>query len=133
MAKHLRSPASLARLALPLVILFVPLLSLVDGCASAVGAIVGSVTVYCSVTTGGKESSCVASRNFPSSQQGTLESDCTKNGGTVALSCPTSGVVGCCTQNQSAAGVTVEIETCSYAGTASALKAQCSGTWSTTP
>jgi hypothetical protein len=111
----------------------VSFLTLVPACSSAVSAIVGSITVYCNVASGGTEASCVASRNFPSSEQSTLQSDCTKNGGTVVNACPTSGVVGCCTQSETVAAATVEVETCSYTGSASALKSQCSGTWSTTP
>ena len=131
MAKLPHSPAHLLVRALLSLALLLPLL--LPACSSAVSAIVGSVTVVCSVKSGATQTSCVTSRNFPSSEQSTLENDCTKNGGTLVSSCPTSGVIGCCTQSDSAVGTTVEIETCSYSGTASALKAQCSGTWSTTP
>lgn len=128
-----KSPPFPARFLAPLLFTLVTVPSLLPGCASAISAVVGSVTVFCSVQQGGTQSSCVVSRNFPGNEQSTLEHDCTNQGGTVVSACPATGLVGCCTQYESAAGATVEIETCAYSGTASALKTQCSGTWSTSP
>ena len=97
MAKPFSSLAR-AHVVVAIVVGLLALLAVLPGCSSAVGAIVGSVTVFCSVSSAGTQTSCVASRNFPSSEQSTLQNDCTKNGGTVVSACPTSGIVGCCTQ-----------------------------------
>jgi hypothetical protein len=107
--------------------------SFLFACSNAVTAVVGSVTVICSVHSGSTETSCVISREFPSSEQTTLENDCTGNGGTVVGACPSSGLVGCCTTNETVAAVSVQVETCAYSGTATEVKSQCSGVFSTTP
>ena len=110
----------------------VALVLLAPGCASAVAAIDGSVTVYCAVHTGSTETSCVTTSNVPTSEEGTAQNECTGNGGTLASSCPTSGVVGCCTQTETSVAANVTAQTCFYEGSASALKSQCgSGTWTT--
>jgi hypothetical protein len=104
-------------------------LSLAPGCAAAVQAVDGSVTVYCAVHTGSTETSCITTTNVPTSEEGTAENECTGNGGAIAGSCPSSGIIGCCTQTESTIAANVTAETCFCAGTASTLKGECSGTW----
>ena len=97
-------------------------------CSNPIGDIVGSVTVYCASTTAAGVTACVISRDLPSSEQSSVQNECTNNGGQIASACPTTGLVGCCTQTEAE----VSVESCYYSGTASELKSQCgSGTWST--
>jgi hypothetical protein len=98
------------------------------GCTSVVGDIVGSITVTCSTTSDAGGGACVITKNAPSSEQSTIQNDCTNEGGKIVTACPTQGLVGCCTQSE----VEVSVESCSYAGNAAELKSECgSGTWST--
>jgi hypothetical protein len=112
-----------------LVLSLVPLFA----CSSVVSDIDGSGTVTCSVRSGSTEASCVISRGVPSSAQGSVEDDCTKQGGTVVTECPTEGLAGCCSVPQSTDGVTVRIETCAYSGSARDFETRCGGTYTTTP
>ena len=54
--------------------------------------------------------------------------------GTVASSCPTAGLIGCCDIPSAGSG-SVPSEICSYSGTAASLESNCTsvfkGTWST--
>jgi len=60
----------------------------------------------------------------------TLTKDCTNGGGKIVTSCPTAGLVGCCTTKLP--GMVNEV--CHYGGTASQQEANCfPGTWATTP
>jgi hypothetical protein len=54
----------------------------------------------------------------------------TNYGGTVVASCPTAGLVGCCTQ----VPMDPEVEECHYSGDASTYMMTCgTGDWFTTP
>ncbi len=93
----------------------------------------GSNSLVCSTNTGGVES-CVEYKGFTSDQQSSLNSSCT---GSVVSSCPTAGLLGCCTTTVSS----YTVESCSYGSTdggfgltASDEESSCktiSGTWST--
>jgi hypothetical protein len=104
--------------------------ALLVGCSNVVTAVERSVTVVCSVHSAAGEASCLASRNFPSSAETSLENECANSGGTIVDSCPTAALVGCCTQVES----TFSTESCFYTGTVSELRSECgTGTWSTSP
>jgi hypothetical protein len=122
MAQKVRSRHLLLSLVLPIV-----------ACSSVVSDIDGSGEVTCSVRSGNTQASCVISRDVPSSAQGSVEDDCTKQKGTVVTECPTEGLAGCCSVPQSADGVTVRIETCAYSGSARDFESRCAGTYTTTP
>jgi hypothetical protein len=65
--------------------------------------------------------------NAPSTAM--LVSDCAAANGKIVTTCPTAGLLGCCTTKLP--GQLNEV--CHYGGTASNLEANCSpGTWSTT-
>jgi uncharacterized lipoprotein NlpE involved in copper resistance len=104
-------------------------LMLLVGCTNALEQIDGSTTVDCSVKEpDGGLLSCVINTNVLTSEETTVQNECTGNKGTLVGSCPTSGLVGCCTETN--AGVTSEA--CYYAGVESELKSNCgSGTWTT--
>lgn len=112
-----------------LILSLVPILA----CSSVVGDLDGSSAVTCSVRPGSTQASCVISRDIPSSAQGSVENDCTNQGGTVVTECPTDGLAGCCSVPQSADGVTVRIETCAYSGSARDFESRCEGTYTLTP
>jgi hypothetical protein len=97
-------------------------LTLLTACSSAID-LAGTTTVYCS-SAGSPATSCTTITG-PSAGEGTMDSNCTTNGGKLVGSCPTSGVVGCCIVRQD--GVTTE--TCSYTGKASDVEGQCPGTF----
>ncbi|MGO8994454.1 MAG: hypothetical protein ACLQVI_14140 [Polyangiaceae bacterium] len=97
-------------------------------CSNTVSSVIGSATLYCNVKTSAGEASCLIQKDVATAEQSTLQNECTSNGGTSASSCPTTGLVGCCTQPEE----NFTLETCYYAGTASQLKTECSGTWTTT-
>jgi hypothetical protein len=86
---------------------------------------------FCSTMSGGAEQLCFVYKHLTAAQQSAASTACTQQHGTAVTSCPSAGLVGCCTET--ASGVTAE--SCNYAGTASDLMTACasaSGTWSTT-
>jgi hypothetical protein len=95
----------------------------------------GSNSLFCSQNMAGSES-CVAYKGFTSDQQSTLNSECTSASGSVVSSCPSAGLLGCCTTSVSG----YSVEECYYGGdsgvglSASQEESSCtmgSGTWST--
>jgi hypothetical protein len=109
----------------------------VAGCSSSSGA-----TEYCSLVThpveGMPTATCEIDRNIPSSIRNSLMAACEEGAGTFVSSCPTEGLIGCCSVVAGAATV----ESCYFEGdagsapSASALEASCAagcpaGSWST--
>jgi hypothetical protein len=89
----------------------------------------GTSSAYCSLTVQG-QTACIIFSNLTSAELSAADQSCTSQGGTTVSSCPSSGVVGCCTMVNSG----ISAEECLYFGTASADQSQCTqsgGTWST--
>jgi hypothetical protein len=101
------------------------LFALLAACSSALD-LAGTTSVYCSAA--GKPATSCTVITGPSAGDGTIQSECTSNGGEVVDACPMDGVVGCCTTKEQ--GVTTEM--CSYVGKASELKTECQGLFTTT-
>lgn len=116
------------------------------GCSSSGSGSPGSTSsgVFCELTIATAQT-CGGSTSYTASQQSQAKSACTQQGGTVVSSCPTSGLVGCCTAKVSG---NISQETCTYlpggdAGSMvdagamqSSAKTGCEnqgGTWSTSP
>jgi hypothetical protein len=68
---------------------------------------------------------CYAYSKLASDSASSARSACSSQGGTVVNSCPTDGLVGCCSMAQS--GMT--FQSCYYFGTASTDEMACPGTW----
>jgi hypothetical protein len=89
----------------------------------------GGTNVFCSETTAGVPY-CFGYENYPPTLVSGFETTCTTTDkGTVISSCPSAGLVGCCTIQG-----TNTVVSCDYSGTASADQGMCtglSGTWST--
>jgi hypothetical protein len=89
----------------------------------------GASSVYCSLTVQG-QTACIILLNVPSAQVSAEDQACTNQGGTTVSSCPSSGLVGCCTIVIGG----LSTEQCVYFGTASDEQSSCTqtgGTWST--
>jgi hypothetical protein len=89
----------------------------------------GGMVLVCDESTIATVNQCTKTTGLPASLYSATESMCTQQGGKVVSSCPTSGVIGCCTNGDS--------EGCFYTGGTSPMtQAQCTmvgGTWSASP
>jgi hypothetical protein len=115
------------------------------GCGSSSSNSPGSSSsgIFCSVSTGAT-TACSGTLNVPSADESTYKSDCTKGGGTIVDSCPTKGLIGCCTEKGSSNysvvsctyGVSTDAGMMDAGAMGNAEKTACQnggGTWSTSP
>lgn len=101
--------------------------------AIACGGGGGGGALFCTFSTGGTQS-CAGYSGLTGAERTAEETACKDESGTTASSCPSSGLVGCCTTKASGSGQTFTTEACYYAGTAADLQSACTsanGTWST--
>ncbi|MEO6952769.1 MAG: hypothetical protein ABI321_13260 [Polyangia bacterium] len=100
-------------------------------CGGGSGGTSGGESTFCVNSTGG-EQTCNGYTNVDSAFKSAEDSSCKSVNGTVASSCPTSGLDGCC--HVAANGV--KSETCFYQNNAADEQSSCvsnGDTWTTTP
>jgi hypothetical protein len=102
-------------------------------CNSGVCGSTNTASIACIVDVSGVQL-CTAAKNPPEADKGQLDQACTSNGGTLATSCPTQNLVGCCTMKSSSSN-NLAVEACYY-DTSTDYQTACAndnGTWSTSP
>jgi hypothetical protein len=93
----------------------------------------GSQSTACVITSGGAQT-CSQASNIDTATKNAENTECTEENGTVASSCPTASLDGCCQLTNNGNGI--KSTTCYYQNNAAAEQSACTqsgGTWSTTP